>query len=406
MGVASYIARRYVRPRLSLVTIIAGISVAGIAIGVAALIAVLSVFNGFSSLVTSLLVGFDPHVRVTPAAGSGTIDPAPVLEKLKRLPEVKAAAPFIAGRSAVVYREGLQVVQIRGMSAADIGTAVGLRDAMVSGRFEESSEDRHPIVLGQSLAWTLRVSIGDTISLLSQSGLEASLTQMAQPTLLRCVVTGIFESRNKEYDSYLAYTDLATARFLFALDSGVMGVEVRLGDFRTADQIAPSVRSALGSSYRVETWSDLHSDLFGVMELERWIAFIILSLIVIVAAFNVLGSLTMTVIEKRRDIGILKAMGARNNTILRTYLIEGSMVGFIGTVIGTILGVVLCILQQKFSLFKLDNAKYIISAMPVDLRWLDVLIVVLVALGLALVAALPPARRAARLLPADAVRWE
>jgi len=406
MGIASYIARRYVRPRLSLVTIIAGISVAGIAIGVAALIAVLSVFNGFSSLVTSLLVGFDPHLRITPVAGSGTIDPTPVVERLRRLPEVKAAAPFIAGRSAVVYREGLQVVQVRGMNAADVGTAVGLRDAIVSGRFETSTEDRHPVVLGQSLAWTLRVGIGDTISLLSQSGLEESLTQMAQPTLLRCVVTGIFESRNKEYDSYLAYTDLATARTLFAIDSGVMGVEVRLDDFRQADQIAPAARAAIGKEYSVETWSDLHRDLFGVMELERWIAFIILSLIVIVAAFNVLGSLTMTVIEKRRDIGILKAMGARNGMVLRTYLIEGSIVGVVGTLLGTILGIALCILQQQYSIFRLDNAKYIIAAMPVDLRVSDVIVVAAVALALAVVAALPPARRAARLQPADAVRWE
>lgn len=392
--------------RVSLVTIISVISLLGIKVGVGALICVLSVFNGFNGIVKSLLVGFDPHVRITPV--TATVLPADsLLQLIRAIPDVQAAAPYISGRSAILHEKGLKVIQIRGMRKEDITTAVGLGNRIVSGSFKSSTaEGAQPVLLGSMLSYALRATIGDTMSLLSQSGLEESLTQLAQPTIIPCVVTGTFESSNKEYDAHFAYMDLDVARKIFGVESGAMGIEIRLKDMEMAEETRDRLAAMLGPEYRVETWQDLHRDLFAVMELERWAAFIILSLIIIVAVFNILGSLTMTVIEKRRDIGILKTMGASDRSIMRTYMYEGALIGLVGTFAGVIIGVLVCMAQIKFGIFTLDNAVYIIPALPVEIRMSDILIVSTTAMLLSFSAAFYPSMRAARLLPADTVRWE
>lgn len=405
-GIVALIALVISGRRVSLVTIISVISLLGIKVGVGALICVLSVFNGFNGIVKSLLVGFDPHVRITPVH-STTLPADSLLPVVRKLPQVQAAAPYISGRSAIIHEEGLKVIQIRGMRKEDITTAVGLGNRIVSGSFKSASpEGPQPMVLGTMLAYSLHATIGDTMSLLSQSGLEESLTQLAQPNLVRSLVSGTFESSNKEYDAYYAYTDLETAREIFGVEEGAMGIEIRLKDMEAAEGTRDELAALLGPEYRVESWQDLHRDLFAVMELERWAAFIILSLIIIVAVFNILGSLTMTVIEKRRDIGILKTMGASDRTILRTYMFEGGLIGVVGTLAGVVIGLLVCLAQMKFGIFQLDNAVYIIPALPVEIRISDIIIISLTALLLSLGAALYPALRAARLLPADAVRWE
>ncbi len=408
MAFESFIAWRYLRAKrkVGLITIISAISVGGITIGVAALICVLSVFNGFNRVVKGLLVGFDPHLRITGTNGP-IMHPDSLLGVIRAEPSVVAAASFISGRSAILHEEGLRVIQIRGMDPKDVRGAIGLSDKIYVGRFPTPTPELpHPIVLGNMLSYGLRTAVGDTISLLSQTGLEESLTQMSGPTIIRPVVTGLFESNNKEYDSYYGYTDLATARLLFALPAGVMGIEVRLKNFEEADQIKRELAPRLGPSYRIETWQDLHRDLFGVMEVERWAAFIILSLIIVVAVFNVLGSLTMTVIEKHRDIGVLKTLGATDRSIRRLFMYEGIFIGVIGTTAGVLLGLLVCWLQINYQLFRLDNAVYLIDAIPIELRWPDVVIISATSLLLSLTAAIYPARRASRVLPAEAVRWD
>ncbi len=405
-GILALIALVVSGRRVSLVSIISVISLLGIKVGVGALICVLSVFNGFNGIVRSLLVGFDPHIRITPITEM-TMPADSLLSIVRTIPEVQAAAPYISGRSAIIHEEGLKVIQIRGMRKEDITTAIGLGNRIVSGSFAHPTPGLpQPMVLGTMLGYSLHATIGDTMSLLSQSGLEESLTQLAQPKLVRAVVTGTFESSNKEYDAYYAYTDLETAREIFGVAEGAMGIEIRLKDLESAARVRQQLAAMLGPAYRVETWQDLHRDLFAVMELERWAAFIILSLIIIVAVFNILGSLTMTVIEKRRDIGILKTMGASDRSIMRTYIYEGALIGVVGTVAGLVMGLLVCMLQMEYGIFKLDNAVYIIPALPVEIRMADVIIVSMTALFLSLSAALYPALRAARLLPADAVRWE
>ncbi len=393
------------RRRTDFITVISGISILGIKVGVAALIAVLSVFNGFNGLVKDLLVGFDPHLRVIPAHGA-VLNADSVMAIIRQNPEVVATAPYVSGRSAAIHKQGLRVVQIRGMPPEDMNTAIGLGDRLTIGRIPRpNASTPHPVVLGSLLSYAMGASLGDTVSLLSQSGLEESMTQLSAPTIIPTRVTGIFETANKEYDSYYAYTDLATARLLLDVPKGAMGIDVRIVDLERAPQVRRALLTSL-SGYRIETWQDLHRDLFAVMELERWAAFVILSLIIVVAVFNVLGSLTMTVIKKRRDIGILKTMGASDRWVRGLFVRAGLLIGVVGTLSGLVWGVLAVVIQKVFSVFTLNSSVYIIPALPVELHWFDLVVICLTALVLATGAAIYPARRAAALLPAQAVRWE
>jgi lipoprotein-releasing system permease protein len=221
-----------------------------------------------------------------------------------------------------------------------------------------------------------------------------------------CTVVGIYDSNNKDYDAHYAYVSLATARTLFDMGDAVSGVEMRLHSIGDADGVKEDLQRALGPSYRVSTWYDLHKDLYSVMKVERWTAYIILCLIVGVATFNVLGSLTMGVIEKRRDIGILKALGATSSSIMKVFMFEGVLVGTIGTLLGTGIGLLVCYLQIHYQLFPLDPTVYIIPAIPVEVRWSDFVAVAVASMLLSILASLYPARKAAGLLPVQAIRWE
>jgi len=222
----------------------------------------------------------------------------------------------------------------------------------------------------------------------------------------KCTVAGIYDSNNKDYDAHYAFISIESARLLFQYHDTFTGIEMRLRSLDDAPGVKKDLSERLGDAYRVSTWYDLHGDLYSVMKIERWSAYIILCLIVGVATFNVLGSLTMGVIEKRRDIGVLKALGATRSSITRIFMFEGLLVGTIGTFAGVLIGTFVCYLQMTYALFPLDPTVYIIPAIPVELRWTDFVAVVLASMTLSTLASLYPARRAARLLPVDAIRWE
>jgi len=409
MGFEAYIARRYLfsKKKSGFITIITSISILGVTVGVAALIVVLSVFNGFGGLVTSLLVGFDPHLRIESAGGMSKQSIDELESILRRDPRVKAFSPFIAGRALAVSRTANKAIIVKGVDEKGVGTVSGVKDKIVLGNLSfHDAGGLGSIVVGLSLSDRLGTVVGDTLMLISPSNIQEAVTHLAQPEMRRFRVAGIYESHNKEYDGVYAYVSLPAARKLLDMPQENSGVEVRLVDMDQSKDVKQDLEQRVSPSYIVSTWYDLHRDLYSIMKIERWLAYIILCLIIGVATFNLLGSLTMSVIEKSREIGVLKSMGSTDRSIVRIYLLEGIIVGLMGTALGSLLGYSLCELQDKYHLFSLDPTVYIISAIPVELRWADFLAVGLAAIILCSTAALYPARRAARLLPADAVRWE
>ncbi len=409
MGYERFIAQRYLRSKrqLRFINIIMMVSVIGITVGVAALTIVLSVFNGFNSVVTNVLVGFDPHIRIEAARGRAMQLTDSLLGGLKADPRIAAAAPYIASKALLLTPHVNRVVLVKGVVDSTIDMVSGVKKRIVLGGFSlRDTPESGGVVLGLALADRLGTMVGSELTIVSPVGVDAMMTQFGEPLTRRCTVEGIYDSNNKDYDAHYAFISLESARQLFQYGDSYSGIEIRLHDLEEADNVKHSLQNSLGDGYTVSTWYDLHRDLYSVMKIERWTAYIILCLIVGVATFNVLGSLTMGIIEKRRDIGILKALGATRTSIVRIFMFEGILVGLLGTASGVLIGVVVCLLQIRYSLFPLDPTVYIIPAIPVELRWTDFFAVVLASMTLSTLASLYPARRAARLLPVDAIRWE
>ncbi len=390
---------------MGFITVISLISIIGVTIGTAALIIVLSVFNGFNGLVTSLLVGFDPHIRIEKTGNGEITSYDSIANVLSQEKEIKAFSPTISEKAMIISGSINRVIIINGVDDKKIGEVSGVKDKMINGKFEfDDSEEIHSIVLGLTLADRMGVIKGDTIYIASSSGMEGSMLQFSAPKVLKFKIAGIFESDNKDYDNYYAYISLNSAGSLFG--NNFKGIEVRLNDINNSMSVKKSLEKKLPKDLIISSWYDLHKELYSIMKVERWIAYIILCLIIAVATFNILGSLTMTVIEKKRDIGVLKSFGCSKKIIANIFMFQGLLVGSIGTICGCLLGLVLCILQKQFALFPLDPNIYIIPALPVELRWMDFVYVSCASVLICFLATIYPSRRAANLLPVEAIRWE
>ncbi len=409
MGYERFIARRFTgsKHQLPFIRIISIVSIAGITVGVAALVIVLSVFNGFNGVVTKVLIGFDPHIRIEPARGKVMSFDRTLADELESELDVAGWAPYVEGKALLMTQQSSKVVFLRGVVDSTIDMVSGVKEKIVLGDFAlHPREGTEGIVLGLTLADRLGAVVGREVTVISPAGIDAMLLQFGHPITRRFTLVGVYDSRNKDYDANYAFIDIGSASALFQSGDGISGIEMRLHDIQDAERVQASLRSRFNSSMTVSTWYDLHKDLYSVMLIERWSAYIILCLIIGVASFNVLGSLVMSVIEKRREIGILKSLGTPNGGIIQIFMFEGVQVGLIGTVLGMIIGLVVCYLQVRFHLFPLDPRVYIISAIPVELRLSDFIWVGGASMVLSSLAALYPAMRAARLNPVDAIRWE
>ncbi len=414
MRYESWIARRYAfsKRRENFITIISILSIVGLAVGTAALVIVLSVFNGFSSVVTNIYVSFDPHVRISAltdtvnnTAGTALITNADsIIHIVRTVPETRGVGAAVHGKAVLVHYTLPKVIDLTGISADDAKAVSGIGHSIVAGSLQL---DSNSIVVGQLLADELAVQLGDSLEVYSPSGLERILTEPVTPRMRTLFVRGIFAANNRDYDAMNAYTSRETARDLFDIPQGAATtVDVRLNDVRDANDARDNIKKSLGGNYNVQSWYDLHTELYSVMEIERWVAYIILFLIVGVAAFSIFSSLTLTVFEKQRDIGLLRALGSPISGIRRIYWMQGTLVGLIGTISGCTIGLIVVVLQQQFGFFPLDSTVYIINALPVELRWQDFVSVGIGSMALTMLCSLFPSRRAAEVDPAIALRWE
>ncbi len=405
MKVERIIARRYLygKKRFSFINIISFMATLGIMFGVAALIVVMSVFNGFGSLVVGILQDIDPHIKIESIPNRSGIPSDSVESIISSTQEVKGTAPFIEKKALAVVRDFKQFIWVKGIRLEDIDKVSGVRKKTVLGTFDTNV--RNGIVIGINLADKLHVLAGDTVTIISPAGMENILTQFVTPTVLKCPVVGVFDSKNKLYDGTYAFASLGTAQTLFRMNGDVTGYELRLKDIDRSNSQRSALSEKIGEGWNVLTWYDLHKDLYSVMMIERWSAFILLSVIIAVAVFNIFASLTMLVLEKRRDIGILRTLGLSGKQIQKIFLLEGIWIGLIGVIGGLMLGLLITWAQAEFGIFRLDAA-FIIPALPVEVRISDIVIIVVAAFVLCLLAAWLPSSRAKNSNIIDSIRWE
>ncbi len=411
MSFELFIAKRYAltKRKEQFITTISILSALGILVGVAALICVLSVFNGFSKVVTDILVNFDPHIRISSIQDSSQIHTVPnthhIIEVLKQNQDIQAVGAVVKQKAVLVHYTLPRVASVIGIDASDLDRVSGIGKTIQSGEMNLTDSS---IVLGQVLADNLAVSLGDTVQLFSSNGMERILTEPVTPKSKRFIVKGIFAANNREYDAINSYININAARDLFDVPAdAATQIDIRLKDISQSQETKKWIQGALSDpSYAIQTWYDLHTDLYNVMEIERWIAFIILILIVAVASFSIFSALTLTVFEKKRDIGLLTALGAETLQIRKIFLGQGLITGFAGVIGGCIVGLGIVWAQQQFQFFKLDSSVYIIPALPVELHILDFCVVSIGALLLVVLASYFPSMRASRTVPAAALRWE
>lgn len=404
-----FIAKRYLRSKrkLNFITIISILSTLGITIGVAALVIVLSVFNGFGSLVSSILVSFDPHLRITVIDERGYSQTGEVEKLLSQTEGIKSYSAYVEGKVILLNKRSYEIVNLKGLDTQKQDTTWGVSSKIISGKRLINDGSAENIILGLPIALRLSARVGDTINATSAYDIEKTITGLSLPQTNRFIVKGIFESQNREYDVSYTFTSLAAGQQLFGMDDQITGFEVRLNDFRHAEEIKSEFSKKLDPKvFSIKTWYDLHKELYNVMLIERWTAYILLCLIIAVAVFNIFASLAMTVIEKKKDIGIMRSMGLSKQSIKKIFLFEGILVGATGIAAGLILGTLVCYLQIKFNFYPLDSTKYIINAMPVEIRISDLFAIGIMAMLLTFFAALYPAKRAANTNITDSIKYE
>lgn len=420
MDYRTLIAKRYLTsPRsVSLISRITAISAAGVALGVAALIVVLSVLNGFFEFVRDMLVSYDPHVRIVSVEERGLIADDDLMAIVWQAPGVRSVAPFIEGKAMLLHESQSdvnKVVIVRGVDEASLPVEDGVVAGTTYGTFDVDRVDGRPgIVLGRRLGERLLLSPGggsappSRVALLSAPAIERMYSRVLSSSPIRQFeVRGLFQLETV-FDESHVFVGLTEAQSLFRTGRSVSGIDIRLEDLEQADEAKTWLTGRLDPDrFRVETWYDLQRSLYDVMQLEKWGASVVLLLIVVVAAFNIVGSLTMIVIEKRRDVGALRALGVSAADIRHIFLLEGVLIGTVGAGAGAALGLLVAWAQMTFGLIGLPGSEnFLIDAYPVVIRWTDIILITGSATALCVLAAWYPAHRAAAIDPAVALRSE
>jgi lipoprotein-releasing system permease protein len=419
-----FISLRYLRAKRKqvFVSIITFISIAGIFLGVAALIIVLAVMNGFETDLRNKILGINSHVIVMQYNGAMQ-DHQRVLQDVVRVPGVVAAAPFIYSQAMLKSGSSVTGIVLRGLSTQDSQKVINLgkiREGRIADLDQaEKIPGRKPgssglpgILIGGELAKNLGVFLHETVYVVSPTGISTPLGMV--PRMKPFAVVGIFESGFFEYDSTLAYISLKNCQDFLGMGGTVTGIEIRVDDIYRADRIAKQIEKKLGFPYWGRNWMEMNKNLFSALKLEKRVMFIILSLIVLVAAFNIISALIMIVMEKNRDIAILKTMGATRREIMKIFILQGLVVGAVGTFLGCLAGLAVAFNLEALSRFVenlfgfkiLPGDVYYLSELPSQVNFGDVGIIILGTLLISFLATLYPSWRASRLDPVESLRYE
>jgi lipoprotein-releasing system permease protein len=407
------IGLRYTRAkrRNHFISFISLSSMLGIALGVTALITVLSVMNGFEKELRSRILGVASHITVT-GPGERLHDWRAVSKRIQQNHQVVGRAPYIMGQGMLARGKVVSGVLARGILPTEEPQVSDLGKNMVIGKLADLHAHAFGIILGRELAWKLDANIGTQVSLIIPQGQVTPAGLL--PRLKRFTVVGIFEIGMFEYDSGLVLMHIEDAAKLYQMGDEVTGLRLKLDDIYRAPLIGREIEAGLDADYRVRDWSREHANFFRALKIEKTVMFVILLLIVAVAAFNIISTLVMVVTDKRSDIAILRTLGVSPASIMGIFMVQGSIIGVIGTTIGVVGGIALALnvetvvpfLERLFNTTFLAADVYYISELPSDMRWADVIRIAAVSLGMSLLATIYPAWRAAQTQPAEALRYE
>lgn len=410
MSFEFFIGSRYLRTKqkqafISLITVL---SIAGVTVGVMALIVVIAVMTGFEYDLKSRILGVESHIVIMRHNGPFS-DYRNILEHVENTDGVEAATPFI--NSQVILRSSLSLsgAVLRGIDPDSADRVIKNLDKVSLKNLKETDQRKSTsiampsIILGKELAKNLGVMQGDPVHLISPRGMISPIGHI--PTMKRFKLAGLFESGMYEYDRSLAYMHIKDAQKILRMGDSVNGIEVRVNDIYNARNIAGRIVKELGFQYWARDWMQMNQNLFSALKLEKTVMFIILALIVLVAAFNIASTLIMMVMEKTKDIAILKAMGATDKSIRKIFVFKGIVIGSIGTILGVCLGFILCTVLKYYQFIELPGDVYYITTLPVKLELLDVVIIASAAMAISFLATLYPARQASKLDPVEAIRY-
>lgn len=422
MSFELFISLRYLRSRRTqkFISLITWISIGGVAVGVMALIVVIAVMSGFSKDLRDKILGTNSHVVVTNVAGGGIRDFERVLGEVEQVDQVVAAAPFILHQVMLTHADSVAGVIIRGVDPVREPRVSDLERNLIEGTLNslagkiknEKNIERDGIILGKELSRTLGAYVGDVVSMVSP---VSRVTPMGLiPKIKVFEVVGIFDSGMFEYDSNLGFISLNAAQNYFSMTDRVGGIEVRVKDIDQAYRVATEIQDTLGFPYHTRDWMRMNKNLFSALKLEKVTMFIILILIILVAAFNIISTLFMVVMEKTKDIAILKAMGASRRSIVKVFSLQGLIIGLTGTLLGcaggfTIvpnLNEIVGFVEMIFGIKVFPPDVYYLSRLPSEIQYADSFMIVFFSIAICFAASLYPAWRASRIDPVDGLRYE
>jgi lipoprotein-releasing system permease protein len=408
-----FIGLRYTRAkrRNHFISFISLISMLGMALGVMALIVVLSVMNGFQKEIRARMLGASPHLEVVADGGQMNDWPA-ILDKVARNPQVLAAAPYVSGQGMLSIGRNVQGVMVRGIDPSKETAITELSNKIKAGALDDLRSGEFGIVLGTDLARALGVRLHDKILLIAPQGQFTPAGMM--PRLKQFRVVGLFEIGMAPYDNSLALINIGDAQKLFRLGNAVTGISAKLRDTDLAPRVAAELQSDLPDNLYANDWTRQNSNYFRAVQMEKKMMFIILSLIVAVAAFNIVSTLVMAVTDKQADIAILRTLGASPRSIMKIFIVQGVVIGVVGTLLGSVSGIVLALnldvvvpfIEQLFRVQFLAKDVYYISELPSDLRYHEVMLVAGMSFLISMFATLYPSWRASKTQPAEALRYE
>ena len=413
-----FIGLRYLKAKRkqTFISIITVISIAGVTVGVMALIVVLAVMSGFEKTLKEKILGTQAHLVLRMAGQEGMDHYEEAAKEVEKVKGVVSAAPFIVSQVMLSSESNVFGVVLKGIDPDRVGKVTELATNLKAGRLEDlkkSKEGEPPgIILGVELAKHLSVFLNEDLRVISPLGTVTPMGMM--PKMKRFRVKGIFYSGMYEFDNTLAYVSIESAQKFFSMGGHVTGIEIKTDNIYGVKEIGREIRRKMGFPFWTMDWMEMNRNLFSALRLEKIAMFIILILIVLVAAFNIISTLIMVVIEKNKDIAILKSMGAPSRSILKIFIIEGGVIGVVGTILGTILGLGAALNLEKITGFVenlfgfkiLSSDVYYIDKLPSQVNPFDVVLIVITAILISLLATLYPSWRGSKLDPAEALRYE